>query len=146
VRRTPVKNFEFMTIDARRFARSTEVQKNIQIQVNHEISQVIERSEKETELNFRFAINYTGMGAIASIKLEGFVLFEGVAGIANTWNKEKKLPDDVANEVLNLIMRNCLMQGVVLARDMRLPPPIQMPQVKIGQKPGQSQSTGMEVA
>ncbi len=142
----PVKNFEFMTIDARRFARSTEVQKNIQIQVNHEISQVIERAEKETEFNFRFAINYTGMGAIASIKFEGYVLFEGQAGIAQKWVKDKKLPDDVANEVLNLIMRNCLMQGVVLARDMRLPPPIQMPQVKVGQKPGQSMSSGIEVA
>lgn len=142
----PVKNFEFMTIDARRFARSTEVQKNIQIQVNHEISQVIERAEKETEFNFRFAINYTGMGAIASIKFEGYVLFEGQAGIAQKWVKDKKLPDDVANEVLNLIMRNCLMQGVVLARDMRLPPPIQMPQVKVGQKPGQAMSSGIEVA
>ncbi len=142
----PVKNFEFMTIDARRFAKSTEVHKNIQIQVNHEISQVIERSEKETELGFRFAINYTGMGAIASIKFEGYVLFDGVAGIAHKWTKEKKLPDDVANEVLNLIMRNCLMQGVVIARDMRLPPPIQMPQVKIGQQPPAHQSSGMEVA
>jgi len=142
----PVKNFEFMTIDARRFARSTEIQKNIQIQVNHEITQVIERAEKETEFNFRFAVNYTGMGAIASIKFEGYVLFEGQSGIAQKWLKEKKLPDDVANEVLNLIMRNCLMQGVVLARDMRLPPPVQMPQVKVGQKPGQSMSTGMEIA
>jgi hypothetical protein len=142
----PVKNFEFMSIESRRFSRSTEVQKNIQIQVNHEITQVIERSEKETELNFRFAINYTGMGAIASIKLEGYVMFDGVAGIAHKWNKEKKLPDDVANEVLNLIMRNCLMQGVVLARDMRLPPPVQMPQVKIGQQPPAHQSSGMEVA
>ncbi len=141
----PVKNFEFMAIDARRFARSTEIQKNIQIQVNHEITQVIERAEKETEFNFRFAINYTGMGAIASIKFEGYVLFEGQSGIAQKWLKEKKLPDDVANEVLNLIMRNCLMQGVVLARDMRLPPPIQMPQVKVGQKQG-PMSTGMEVA
>jgi len=140
----PVKNFEFMTIDSRRFSRSTEVHKNIQIQVNHEITQVIERSDKETELNFRFAINYTGMGAIASIKLEGYVLFEGVDGIAQKWNKEKKLPDDVANEVLNLIMRNCLMQGVVLARDMRLPPPIQLPQVKVGQKPSSQNYTGME--
>jgi hypothetical protein len=135
-----------MTIEARRFSKSAEVHKNIQIQVNHEISQVIERSDKETELQFRFAINYMGMGAIASIKLEGFVQFEGKPGIAAMWSKDKKLPDDVANEVLNLIMRNCLMQGVVLARDMRLPPPIQLPQVKIGQKPGQSQSTGMEVA
>jgi len=141
-----VKNFEFMTIDARRFSRSNEVQKNIQIQINHEISQVVERTDKETELNFRFAINYTGMGAIASIKLEGYVLWEGATGIAQKWNKEKKLPDDVANEVLNLIMRNCLMQGVVLARDMRLPPPIQLPTVKIGPQAGAPQSSGMEVA
>ena len=129
-----VKNFEFMTIDARRFSRSNEVQKNIQIQINHEISQVVERTDKETELNFRFAINYTGMGAIASIKLEGYVLWEGSTGIAQKWNKEKKLPDDVANEVLNLIMRNCLMQGVVLARDMRLPPPIQLPRIEMKQE------------
>ena len=133
----PVKNFEFSTIDARRFSRSTEAHKNIQINVNHEITQVIEREEGITEMNFRFAVNYTGMGAVAAIKLEGFLMFEGEAGLAQAWAKDKKLPDPVANEVLNLIMRNCIMQGVVIARDMRLPPPVQMPQVKIAgqQKP-----------
>jgi hypothetical protein len=142
----PVKNFEFSTIDARRFSRSTEVQKNIQINVNHEITQVIERAEGQTEMNFRFAVNYTGMGAVAAIKLEGFLIYEGEGGIAQKWVKDKKLPDKVANEVLNLIMRNCIMQGVVLARDMRLPPPVQLPQVKVGgQKPDKNYS-GMEFA
>ena len=143
----PVKNFEFSTIDARRFSRSTEQHKNIQINVNHEITQVIERDEGQTEMNFRFAVNYTGMGAVASIKLEGFLIFEGESGLAQAWAKDKKLPDPVANEVLNLIMRNCIMQGVVIARDMRLPPPIQMPQVNIagGKKPDKNYS-GMEFA
>lgn len=141
----PVKNFEFSTIDARRFSRSTEVHKNIQINVNHEITQVIERSQGLTEMNFRFAVNYTGMGAVAAIKLEGFLIYEGETGIAQKWLKEKKLPDAVANEVLNLIMRNCVMEGVVLARDMRLPPPVQLPQVKVGKTPDQNYS-GMEFA
>ena len=141
----PVKNFEFSTIDARRFSRSTEVHQNIQINVNHEITQVIERDGGITEMNFRFAVNYTGMGAVAAIKLEGFLMYEGETGLAQKWNTEKKLPDPVANEVLNLIMRNCVMQGVVIARDMRLPPPVQLPQVKVGKKPDQSYS-GMEFA
>ena len=141
----PVKNFEFSTIDARRFSRSTEIHQNIQINVKHEITQVIERGEGETEINFRFAVNYTGMGAVAAIKLEGFVTWMGESGIAQAWLKDKKLPQKMDMEIQNLIMRNCVMQGVVIARDMRLPPPVQLPQIKPGaqQKPDQSYS-GME--
>ncbi len=142
----PVKHFEFSTIDARRFSRSTEQHKNIQINVNHEMSQVIERAEGQTEISFRFAVNYTGMGAVAAIKLEGFLIYEGESGLAQKWANEKKLPDNVANEVLNFIMRNCIMQGVVLARDMRLPPPVQMPQVKVGGKKPDQNYSGMEFA
>ena len=133
----PVKNFEFSSMEARRFSRSTEQHKNIQINIKHEITRVIERAENETEINFRFAVDYTGMGAVASIKLEGFLLFQGEPGIAQQWVKDKKLPANVDGEIQNLIMRNCVMQGVVLARDMRLPPPVQLPQIKPGgqQKP-----------
>ena len=127
----PVKNFEFSTIDARRFSRSTEVQSNIQINVKHEMTQVIEREDGETEINFRFAVNYnSSMGSVASIKLEGFLVFIGETGLAQKWIKDKKLPEKIDMEVQNLIMRNCIMQGVVIARDMRLPPPVQLPQVK----------------
>jgi len=144
----PVKHFELSTIDARRFAKSNEKHPNIQISVNHAVILVKEMNETQVNIEFRFSVNYTGMGALGAIKLEGFLIFEGDAkGIVTTWQEEKKLPDDMAPEALTFIMNNCLIESVMIARDIRLPPPLQMPQVKVGQGPQKvAPSDGIEVA
>jgi hypothetical protein len=56
------------------------------------------------------------------------------------------MPDDVASEVLTVIMNNCIPEATMIARDLRLPPPIPIPpvQVQSAQKPGKGR-TGVEV-
>ncbi len=142
----PVKNFEMVTIDARRFSKSGEKHTNIRIDHNSSITQIVEINDKEASIDYRFTANYTGIGVI---KIEGRIVFEGEAAeIAHMWATEHKMPDDVANQIHGAIMSNCLPEAVILARDIRLPPPIPMPQVKVGgQQEKKSQpSTGIEVA
>ena len=47
------------------------------------------------------------------------------------------MPDEVASEVLTVIMNNCIPEATMIARDLRLPPPIPAVQV-------QSQPTARE--
>ena len=133
------------SIDARRFSKAGEKHTNIRIDHNSSITQITEMNDKEASIEFRFTANYTGIGVI---KIEGRLVFEGDGPmIAQMWATEHKMPDDVANQVHGAIMNNCLPEAVMLARDIRLPPPIPMPQVKVG---GQGQkakpSSGIEVA
>jgi hypothetical protein len=44
------------------------------------------------------------------------------------------MPNDVATEIHTTIMNNCIPEAMLLARDIRLPPPIPMPKVNIQAK------------
>ena len=139
-----VKHFEMSMIEARRFSKIGEKIKNIRIDHNSSVTSIVEMNDKEANVSFRFTANYTSIGMI---KVEGSLIFEGDAGaIANQWATENKMPDEVANQVHSVIMQNCIPVAVMLARDVRLPPPIPMPQVKVGGAPKAKPSSGIEVA
>jgi len=141
----PIKYFEMSSIDARRFSKPGEKPRNVRVDHNSTVTLITEMNDREASVDFRFTANYVGIGVI---KIEGHIIVEGDASaIAQQWSTENKMPDDVANEIHGVIMSNCLPEAVMIARDIRLPPPIPMPQVKVGQQ-GQAQpsSTGVEVA
>lgn len=140
-----IKYFEMSTIDARRFSKPGEKPRNVRVDHNSTITLITEINDKEAGIDFRFTANYVGIGVI---KIEGHVIIEGDASaIASQWSTENKMPDNVANEVHGVIMSNCLPEAVMIARDIRLPPPIPMPQVKIGGQQQQAkQGSGVEVA
>ncbi len=53
------------------------------------------------------------------------------------------MPPDVAQEIHTVIMSNCIPETVILARELRLPPPVPIPQVNVPQqsvKPGKARS------
>ena len=56
------------------------------------------------------------------------------------------MPNEVANEIHTTIMSVCIPEAVVIARDLRLPPPIPLPQVSVPGQPPPSKHSGMEVA
>lgn len=139
-----VKQFEMSVIEARRYTKIGEKIKNVRIDHNSSVTMITEMNDKEVNIGFRFTANYTSLGVI---KVEGSMVFEGEASaIASQWAGEHKMPDEVANQVHGVVMQNCIPVAVLLARDVRLPPPIPMPQVKIGGPPKTKPSSGIEVA
>lgn len=69
---------------------------------------------------------------VGKIKFEGEVLYQtdDVKGIVNKWKKEKRLDDGMTVEILNAVFRKCLSEGVSIANELRLPPPVSFPVVK----------------
>ena len=55
------------------------------------------------------------------------------------------MPNEIASHLHTAIMHACVPQAVGIAKDLTLPPPIPLPQVKLGQKPSKAES-GPEVA
>ncbi|MFH0815712.1 MAG: hypothetical protein V1934_02700 [Methanobacteriota archaeon] len=139
-----ITNFEFTSIDARRFTKLGEAMGNIRIDHNSSITLISEINNKEANVEFRFTANYSSIGFI---KIEGKMVFEGNASaVAKQWQTEHKMPDDVATQVHQAIMMNCVPEAVMVSRDLKMPPPIPMPQVNIGKSPGPKPSSGIEVA
>jgi len=86
--------------------------------------------KKALSIEFEFVTSYEP--EIAEIKIVGNVLYyaEKNESILNAWKKNKKLPDEASIEVLNHLFRRCLIKAAVLADELQLPPPINLPVVK----------------
>lgn len=144
----PVKGFELTAIDGKRFFKQGDRLGNLRIDNNGTVTLVTELGETEAGVDFRFTTNYRAAeSVIGLIRIEGRVVYEGEARrIVREWSGKGRMPDDVASEVLTVIMNNCIPEATMIARDLRLPPPIPIPPVQVaGQKPPKARG-GPEVA
>jgi len=108
--------------------------------VNVNSSPTIEKIEKKEidlpgmkdvlSINFKFVTNYEPK--IGEIVFEGEVLYhsDDVKDILKKWEKNKRIEDPMALEVLNAIFQKCLTKAIDLASELRLPPPIRFPVVR----------------
>ncbi len=142
----PIKNFELTAIDAERYSKKGESRKNVKINHNSSVTKIEKIDNETNSIDFRFTANYTGMGMI---KIEGNIVHSGGSPeLAQRWIEDNKMPNEVAKEIHSTIIKNCIPQSVIIARDLRLPPPIPLPKVNM---PGKGNKTkpakgGMEVA
>ncbi|MFQ6107483.1 MAG: hypothetical protein ACE5QF_07870 [Thermoplasmata archaeon] len=143
----PVKHFELLSIEGKRFSKMQRIPPNVRIDHNLSIGLITERSKREVEIEFKVTASYStadhqGLGVIS---IEGTLVYEGDANeIAHQWRTRREMPDKAATEIPQTIMSNCLTEMVIIARDIRLPPPVPYPRIKLGGKP--KESTGVEVA
>lgn len=132
----PVSRFEITAIDAKKYSQPGEKHKNVRIDHNSSVTQVVKTSDKEASVEYRFTANYSGMGLI---KIEGRLVFEGdAASLTSQWSENGQMPNDIANEIHNAVMSNCIPEAMFLARDLRLPPPVPLPKVNIGGPAGKA--------
>ena len=89
-------------------------------------------------LSFSFDFTTKYEPDVGEIFLSGNVLYQQsetkAKKILDAWEKDKKVDDDAAVDVLNAIMRRCIAKGIELAVDLRLPPPITFPRVTKAKK------------
>jgi len=139
-----VKGFETNMIEAKRFSKSGERISNVRIDQNSAVTQMSRVSEDTASVEFRFTANYVGMGYI---KIEGQILLSGEVGsLVEEWSKKNSMSDEAANLVHNMIVSNCIPTALLVARDIRLPPPFPLPRVNIQKKSARGPGESVEVA
>jgi hypothetical protein len=121
----------FKTTEARRFQDRPTGPMQIRIDHNSHLS-LVESAGDSLKVEFQFTTSY---GALGVIKLEGTLglTVSDAAGAAAEYAKTRNLPPEVAQQVHGAILQACIPEAVGLAKGIRLPPPIPLPQVKIGQ-------------
>ena len=139
-----IKTIKLKSIEARRYVDPDEKPRQIRIDHNSQISQVINNAEKHLTIEFQYTASY---GPIGMIKLEGTLVCEDDAAkqIAKEWADTRKMPDQFASHIHTAVMHACVPEAVSIAKDLGLPPPIPLPQVKLSSNAKQSQG-GIEVA
>ncbi|OGS42649.1 MAG: hypothetical protein A3K67_06565 [Euryarchaeota archaeon RBG_16_62_10] len=144
----PIKSFELISIDAKRFSKMGERIPHLRVDHNTAVTSITPLTDKDAQVDFRFTVNYVGVGLI---KIEGRVVWDGEAKALSTqWAQTNALPNEVFNPILSAIFANCMPAAVVCARDLGLPPPLPPPQIqqaKPAKGPGARDAKGsMEVA
>ena len=83
-------------------------------------------------LSVEFVFKTTYEPKVGSISMEGEVLYQvdNAKEIVSKWKKDKQIEANLATEILNAIFRKCLTQAIMLAHELRLPPPIMFPVVQ----------------
>ena len=123
----PIKSFELVSLDAKRFTKLGERPPQLRVDHNTSVTSISARSDGEALIDFAFTVSYVSVGLI---KIEGKIVWDGDAkAIASQWANKKELPPEVFNPILGAIFANCMPASVVVARDLGLPPPLPPPQI-----------------
>jgi hypothetical protein len=129
-----IRDLEFTMVEAKRFTRRGERMQVDRLDQNSSVSVIYPVDDQNADIEFRFTVTY---GAVASIRIEGRLIFTGDAkALVASWRDKKTMPNDMASEIHTAVMTACLPEAVCIAKDMHLPPPIPIPQVKFDGKPG----------
>jgi hypothetical protein len=139
-----IRNIELKSIEARRYIGRNERPKQVRIDHNSTVSNFSDISEKQATIDFHYTASY---GPVGVIKIEGSLIFEDsdATKIAGEWKKSRKMPNQFASGLHTAIMHACVPEAVGIAKDLGLPPPIPLPQVRIGDNVKKAQF-GPEVA
>lgn len=139
-----IRNVRLKSIEARRYVEHNEKPRQIRIDHNSNITQVQNKSTNQASIEFQYTASY---GAVGMIKLEGSMLYENddAKKVTAEWMKTRKMPDQIASHIHTAVMHSCVPEAVGIAKDLGLPPPIPLPQVRLGSKSTKGQ-IGPEVA
>ncbi len=140
----PIKIIEITSIDGRRFTKPGEKIKNVRIDNNSTVTLITPMDDEEANIEFRYTANYGGVG---SIRMEGVIVFSGnVKELSTKWANDGNMPDEIAGEIHTAIMRVCVPEAIIISKDLKLPPPIPLPNINFKKQKPQRSSSGMEVA
>lgn len=127
----PVVSFDFDKISAERRLPTSgkiEIRSNISIKDIEKEKLELAKNEEALKFLFEFIINYDPNAG--EINLKGHIVFiddeKKIREILKEW-KNKKIPEEVALQVINTILYRCNLKSLQLAQETGLPPHLQLP-------------------
>lgn len=116
------------SLEARRYQ---DLQPNQQVRIDHNstITMVAKEAVDRMRVEFGYTTSY---GALGVVKIEGVLSFTdpGAGSAADGWATTRNLPPEMAQVVHSAIMGMAVPEAVGLAKEIRLPPPIPLPQIQ----------------
>jgi hypothetical protein len=139
-----IRNIQLKSIEARRYINRSDRPKQVRIDHNSTVSNISVVKDNNASIDFQYTASY---GPVGMIKLEGSLLYEGddAKKVSSEWKKTRKMPNQIASHIHTAVMHACVPEAVSIAKDLGLPPPIPLPQVRLGTTPKKGEA-GPEVA
>ena len=129
-------DIHFRNLEVKRFTNMIEGPVNI-----HNNSNIKAVSKIEGRLAIDFAFTCTYEPGIGLVRIEGDMMItdseQNIDRAIKEWEKAgKNLPMDIAEKVHNTILSSCIVQSVILTKDVGLPAPIPTPTISMAKKGG----------
>ena len=126
-------NFSKMLAQQKKAAKgSLKIGTNVKIDSLEKTSLVFDKERTALKLGFSYQVKYDP--DIGGVDLQGDILFLQENKVAETllaeWAKKKALPKNVSSSLVNAIMQKCVVQALILTKDIGLPSPLPLPKVK----------------
>ncbi len=121
-----IKDLEISSIEGKRFAPLDSRPQEIRIDQNLSILDVRRESDL-FRIFYKFISTFSTLG---NITIEGSVLYSGAEDIELRWKKDKNIPESAAGEIQGAIFTSSIVETIMIARDLRLPAPIPMPNIQ----------------
>lgn len=134
-----VVGFNFTSMNAE---KKNAIKGKVNINNNVSIKDVEEKglslgTNKQQSLRFIFEFISKYDPDVGSITLTGDVLYleeaKKIKEILDGWKKNKRLPKEITNVILNTVLGKCNVQALILSEQINLPPPIPLPKVQVGE-------------
>ena len=119
---------QLKAIEARRYQ---DLVPNTQIRIDHNSTITVVAREADDRMRVEFGYT-TSYGPLGVVKVEGVLTFQApnAGAAADGWASTRNLPPEMAQQVHTAIMTAAVPEAVGLAKDIRLPPPIPLPQIQ----------------
>lgn len=121
-----------------------------QIRINNNVSlkdveSMAFAADGKKALKFNFAFNCQYEPDLGKIDVEGQVLFvddeKKVDDIKKGWDKSKKIPMDVMEQIVNAALHKGNIQAIKVSEEVSLPSPLPLPKVKGAPMPAEPASS-----
>ena len=100
------------------------------VSINKEESFFSNKDEAVLRFNFEFSLIFDPKD-VAELKLKGHIHFLAKAKdndkVLATWKKDKKLPPELARQLVNMILLKANIKALLVGQEVGLPPHIRMP-------------------
>ena len=127
-----VVNFRLDSVEAKRFVSPENMPKEMRIDNNSTVLNIKAIDDGNVEITFRYTAIYGGVGVIT---IEGTLVLEcNAKDVEKEWRTKRRMPQEVAQIVHSTVLNNCIAESFILARDVKLPPPIPPPMAIMGQQ------------
>ena len=112
----------------------------IDINNNVSIKDVVEDNfslgkDNQNVIKFKFEFTSKYEPSVGTILFEGDLLYmeepKKAKEILSSWKKDKKIPKELMEGLLNTILTKCNVQALIMSQEVNLPPPIPMPKVQL---------------
>lgn len=143
----PVVGITMKNIEAK---KSQDILKNVRVNNETKITDVEEKElpglgKKGLIISYEFKSDYIdGNKSIALIKIGGDVIFvdAGQSEMAKEWKKDNKLPEKANLQIINAILRKCIIKALSISEEIGLPPLIRLPFASKAKVPEESRYIG----